>query len=227
MTHAEQVLTRIDALIDRRHLLKHPFYQAWVAGELPLDALRDYSKQYYKQVEAFPLYLGGIYTHCGNDLEARRCVLRNLIEEDHGPDNHPELWLRFAEGIDVSREQVLQSEALPQTKAAVGTFHRLCIDQSAASGMAAIYAYEAMTPEVAATKIAGLKEHYGIDDPETLSFFEVHEQADREHRQWDREVLARLVRDERDADQALTAAEEGVAALWTLLDGVHQPAARA
>lgn len=56
-----ELLNRIDRLIEERHLLKHPFYQAWNAGELSIESLLEYSCQYYAQVKAFPLYLGAVY----------------------------------------------------------------------------------------------------------------------------------------------------------------------
>ena len=39
-------LDRIDAKVAARHLLTHPFYQAWTRGELTKESLRDYAKQY-------------------------------------------------------------------------------------------------------------------------------------------------------------------------------------
>jgi len=221
MNEIKRCLANIDAMIEERHLLKHPFYQSWTAGTLPIEALRGYARQYYKHVEAFPVYLAGIYTHC-DSVEDRRLVLRNLIEEDHGPDNHPELWLRFADGLGVAREAVLSAEALPQTAETVSTFRRLTVEGDAVSGMAAVYAYEAMVPEVAEVKISGLKELYGIDDPRALSFFVVHEEADREHREWDRQIIGNMLRDAGDARRAESASKQALDALWGLLDGVQQ-----
>jgi len=37
----------IDSKVADRAMLKHPFYQAWTEGRLPLDTLRDYSRQYF------------------------------------------------------------------------------------------------------------------------------------------------------------------------------------
>ena len=87
MSLAESTLAAIDDQIASRHLLKHSFYQMWTRGELSRDALKGYARQYYKQVEAFPLYVAGVYAHC-HDVEARREVLENLVEEDRGPGNH-------------------------------------------------------------------------------------------------------------------------------------------
>ena len=48
---------RLDAIIAERHLLKHPFYQAWSNGQLSLDTLRRYAGQYHAQVSAFPRFM--------------------------------------------------------------------------------------------------------------------------------------------------------------------------
>ncbi|MCB9554751.1 MAG: CADD family putative folate metabolism protein [Deltaproteobacteria bacterium] len=219
--HAKRCLDAIDKMIADRHLLKHPFYQAWTAGELPLPALQDYARQYYRQVDAFPRYLGGVYSKT-KDAAARRLVLRNILEEDSGPENHPELWLRFAEGLGVSRDDVQSAQAFDETERTVATFERLCLRNGPECGMAALYAYEAMVPEVAEAKIDGLKKFYDIDDTRTLQFFAVHEEADREHREWDKQILASLVRDEQTEKNAIEATEAGLAALWQILDGVAQ-----
>lgn len=217
----QAVLEALDRKIAEKHLLKHPFYQTWTEGKLPMNALREYACQYYKQVEAFPRYLGGIYSKC-EDMTARRIVLQNLIEEDHGSENHPELWLRFAEGIGVDRDTVMKAKALPETQRSVETLFDLTLNKSCMEGMAAIYAYEAMVPEVAEAKIAGLKQHYDVNNERTLSFFTVHEAADRIHREMDKEVLARVLTDDNDsAEKALNATDQALNALWTLLDGVH------
>ena len=49
-----RVSAAIDAKVAERAMLKHPFYQAWTEGRLPLDTLRAYARQYFHHVEAFP-----------------------------------------------------------------------------------------------------------------------------------------------------------------------------
>ena len=41
------IIEILDGIIAARSLLTHPFYQAWNAGTLPLDALCEYAKQYF------------------------------------------------------------------------------------------------------------------------------------------------------------------------------------
>ena len=48
------LLGSLDALVEKYHLLKHPFYRAWTEGKLSKKALALYAEQYYQHVQAFP-----------------------------------------------------------------------------------------------------------------------------------------------------------------------------
>ena len=86
-----------------------------------------------------------------------RPLLENLIDEERGGENHPELWLRFAEVLGLGREEVLADEPLPATSALVETFVHLTREAPLPSGLSALYVYESQVAEVAAVKIDGLK----------------------------------------------------------------------
>ena len=105
MLHDAQLTRTLDRMVEERSLLKHPFYLEWTRGTLERSRLRDYAIQYYRHVEAFPRYLSAIHSRCA-DIATRQALLENLIEEERGPENHPELWLRFAEGLGVARDRV-------------------------------------------------------------------------------------------------------------------------
>ena len=47
-----ELLDHIDALIDERHLLKHPFYTKWAEGTLPL------LKQHLRQAQQIASSIG-------------------------------------------------------------------------------------------------------------------------------------------------------------------------
>ncbi len=209
--------TRIDEVVEAKHLLKHEFYEAWTAGELSMESLRGYAGQYYKHVAAFPRYLTAIHTQTA-DLPTRQYLLDNLIDEERGEDNHPELWLRFAEGIGAARDEVRGVDALPETAACDATYRDICGARGPMVGLAALYAYESMVPAVAQSKIDGLKRHYGVDDDRTLSFFTVHLEVDEWHADVARDLLASA--DAGEQDLAVRAADEAMDALNTLLDGV-------
>lgn len=214
-----ELIARLDALTQEQSLLKHPFYQAWNAGTLDPQRLRHYAAQYYRHVEAFPRYLSALHSRCEN-LATRQALLENLIEEERGESNHPELWLRFAEALGVSRQEVMDTAAEPATRDLVAAFTKLAESGSPAAGLAALYVYEAQLPEVAATKIDGLRRHYGVTDPRGLAFFEVHRQVDVEHARTTAELIARHCSQADAAESALAGASEALAALWRMLDSV-------
>jgi pyrroloquinoline-quinone synthase len=217
------LIPQLDAMIAERHLLKHPFYQDWTAGRLSLDILREYAVQYYRHVEAFPRYLSALHSRC-DDLCVRQALLANLIEEERGEENHPELWLRFAEGLGVVRDRVTDAPANAATQKLVETYRRMTRERQVAAGLAALYVYEGQTPAVATAKIDGLKRHYGIGSERTLAFFTTHERADASHAKTGAELIDRLAADDESRADVIAAADEALAALWGMLDGVQSRA---
>lgn len=223
MTRAQpaELGRKLDGLIEERSLLKHPFYQAWQKGELTLDALRGYACQYYHHVLAFPTYVSGVHANC-DDLSDRQELLGNLVEEEQGENNHPELWLRFAESLGLSRNEVAGSTPLPETRSLIETYRRTTKDGSLAEGLAALYAYESQVPAVAATKIDGLRRFYGLQDRRGLQFFVVHKSLDVEHSKVTRGLVAKYTASPQEEERALAAAQTATRALWGFLDGVHR-----
>lgn len=215
----ETFLKSLDAKIAAKNVLNHPFYQAWTQGTLTREALQDYATQYYQHVFAFPAYLSAVHSNTA-DPDARRTVLQNLMDEEAGSPNHPELWLQFAEGMGVSRAQVLNTPVAAETDALVSTFRDICRNGAFTEGIAALYAYESQIPEVAISKIEGLQSRYGVQDAKTLAYFTVHQEADEVHRAEERNLLATHVNSADDADKALVAADRALDAVWNLLTGV-------
>lgn len=218
-TTTSEILATLEQRIQARHLLTHPFYQAWSAGTLSMSALQEYSKQYYRQVEAFPTYVSAVHANCPL-LPVRQQLLENLLEEERGADNHPELWLRFAEALGVHRQEVAMAAPLPETTALVQTFRTLTRERSYLAGVTALLAYEAQVPEVAVTKIDGLKRFYGVTDQQGLAFFQVHVQADRYHAETGWQILRGHLAPEQ-TEEVLNSCEQALDALWGMLDGVY------
>ena len=212
--------SQIDSKVAERAMLKHPFYQAWTEGRLPLDSLRAYARQYFHHVEAFPRAVSAVHSACP-DRDGRRMLAENLAEEEGieaGKQDHATLWLMFACGLGESEDAVRAQELNPETEALIATFRRLS-RQSYAAGLGALYAYESQFPAVASAKIEGLVDRYGIDDEETLRFFRVHQDADVEHSAVCRALLDRLPEDQK--AEAVVAGEELAGALWNFLSGVE------
>jgi pyrroloquinoline-quinone synthase len=213
-----QHLDQIDNDIAYKHLLKHPFYLAWTRGELSKAALTDYARQYYHHVAAFPTYLSAVHAKC-DDQETRKRLLNNLIDEEAGSPNHPELWKKFADVLGVKDAELARTEKQPETKKLIDTFRSICSQGSTTEGLAALYAYESQIPPICESKIDGLKKHYGFTKPEHYEYFTVHIEADREHSAAERQMLSRHL-DAHNFESVKVSVNRVLDALWDMLSGV-------
>jgi pyrroloquinoline-quinone synthase len=215
---SQDTLDRLDQLIESRSILKHPFYVAWRNGELTSEQLGTYAQMYYPHIAAFPGYLESAIESAVD--ESVRVELENNLEDElSNPKPHPELWLDFAAGLGFDRESVKNAAVQPAAADIVSSFNLLTGNGSAA-GLAALYAYESQQPEVSRQKADGLRELYGVSDPGTLAYFEVHAEADLVHRQGERRALVHLLNNGASPEQVITSAEQALDAYWDLLDGI-------
>lgn len=217
---AEEFLKELNEVISRHALLKHPFYQLWNEGKLSRETLQEYSKQYYAHVRNFPRYLSAVHSRCDDDT-ARLLLLENLMEEEYGEENHPELWLRFAEALGVDREEVRHSDLLPETRESVDAFRHLTESGDFVEGVAALYAYESQVPEIARSKREGLEKFYQMDSPRAVAYFSVHEKADVEHSEAERRILQKYAGDPQRRERMKAAAETAAKAMSRFLDGLY------
>ncbi len=218
--------------LDKLNLLKHPFYQAWNEGTLSIEVLQKYASEYYHHVAAFPHYINEIMSLC-ESKEDKEVLKGNLLDElglkdstsdfsmsdkdTWGQENHPELWLRFSEGIGSTRD-IKDQPVLESTRALVNGYFDL-VRKDYATGLGALYAYEEQTPEVSRSKIDGLKCNYGVSDAKTLKFFTVHQESDEWHREELEGLIAKLTTDEKKRFES--GAIAGAKLLWGFLDGMN------
>ena len=226
---------RLAAAVAPHDLLTHPYYLAWNMGELTRGDLRAYAVQYRHQVDALPVLLAQARAQA-QDSATVDALDRNLSEElgqialqvlpDDAALPHRELWLRFAEGMGATREEVLGSEADPSTEAAVEGLHAVVRDGSV-EALAALWAYEMQTAKVSRTKREGLVGRYGVTDARTLSFFAAHEALDVLHAADLLSAVARAsaastpAKVEANVRRACDAASRSAKAQWIFLDGAQ------
>ena len=200
---------RFDEIAERWNVLEHPFYERWSKGELLRDELARYSGQYRHAVEALADASAGAAE--GAEGEVREHLDGHSAEER----SHIELWDRFVDSVggDAAAEPNVESRVCAEVWAGAG--------RSTAETLAALYAIESAQPAIAATKRAGLLEHYGIEPGPGTEYFEVHAELDHEHAAAHRALLELELGKGRD-DELLEAARAVLAANWALLDGVDR-----
>lgn len=186
---------QLDTVLEKWNLLKHPFYQAWSAGTLPVDALQVYAREYGNFIATLPI---GWET------------LKDAETADEERE-HADMWTDFTAALG----SFTADASLPQTSNLVSTSRALFA--SRASALGAMYAFEAQQPATAQSKLDGLKTHYKL--PQGVEpYFEVHA------RNWhESEKILRMIEALPAGEQAeaVAACDRMAQSLWDALTGIH------
>jgi pyrroloquinoline-quinone synthase len=224
--NSTQFFEQLEGSIARYDLLCHPFYKAWAAGELSREDLREYARNYFHHVEAFPRYLAEFALRL-DESDLRKAVLANLVDEKGRAGKsgkeavpHSELWLDFAEGMGARRDMQWHLP-VSQIEDLIRYFHGVASEGTAEQALAAFYVYESQVPRIAKEKERGLREMYGADD-KTCGYFALHATADVYHSNvWREQLERRIAKNPEAAEAALDAAENAARMLWQALDGIE------
>jgi pyrroloquinoline-quinone synthase len=200
----QTVWDRIEEARSRWNVLEHPFYVRWSAGELTAEELARYSGQYRHAVQA----IADVSGYVAEELPAKPELAAHAREEAE----HVALWEGFVDATGGDRKAEPTAETAACTE--VWTRH-----DGAVAALARLYAIESGQPQISATKLTGLAEHYGVPAGPGTDYFTVHRGRDVEHAAEGRELLSELI-DPASEDEAVAAAEAAFEANWKLLDGV-------
>ena len=207
---------KLNNKLDHYHLLNHPFYKSWNEGKLTREIIKDYAEQYYQHVKAFPRYISATHSIC-EDIEKRKILLENLQDEENPNADHPKLWKNFALAMGADPDKIENVKREWFTNDMIENFFYQA-RKSYAEGLASLYTYERQIPEIAETKIRGLKKFYGVTSKEGLEFFEAHKAADVIHRKECEKLLDALTEEEK--DKAEKASVLTARYLWNFLSGM-------
>ncbi|MDW0139424.1 MAG: iron-containing redox enzyme family protein [Nitrososphaeraceae archaeon] len=170
-----ELIYRIDKEVERKSLLKHPFYKMWSNGELDLNHLQGYSLEYFQLVKVVPEMVNNI------KLKLEESELRSTVEESHKEESsHVEPWIRFATSLGIQEQDLLNHVCDENTKNAVSSLVDLTkspLDEA----VCAMYAYELDLPNISRSKIEGLNKFYNLSNSDSTNYFEIHQEADIRH----------------------------------------------
>jgi pyrroloquinoline-quinone synthase len=181
------LVSAIDAEIEKRSLLKHPFYKSWSAGALSREDLAEYSREYFQMVKIVPNLVDNANAFAMD--EATGNAVAEIMAEEKV---HIELWAKFANALGVNAKTLKDHSGTANTKRALAELEERT-GASLAQVAAAMYAIESEQPRISRTKLDGLNKFYGMDagDSGTL-YFREHEEADVRHAAVWKTVLDRV-----------------------------------
>jgi pyrroloquinoline quinone (PQQ) biosynthesis protein C len=212
---------------DRNPLLLNDFWKAFYAGTLKRTTLREWVKQQYIHIAAFPQMLGRLFSMCP-DLDFRKMLAENLAEEEIGlgqPADHLELFLRVVDGFKVPRKDALNAKPLPALTKLL-KLERVLIDRSFLEGAAALnFALENAVPgPYGGPMLKAVKEVYRLPETAWVNF-SLHGEVDVKHSAFGTQVLERYATTPAAQRRARTAAMSALDAydgLWTALYRLDQ-----
>lgn len=186
----------LNEIVEKWNLLKHPFYQAWSAGALPIEALQIYAREYGAFIKTLP----------------QGWLTLNDAETAHEEKGHAELWHDFCKSLG-TQEGLPE---IPQTASLAQTAKSLFAMPAAALG--ALYAFEVQQPATAKSKLDGLRNWYKISEAGE-KYFAAHSANWHESEK----ILAQInVLPFSEQEQTLEACAKMSEALWNGLTGIYE-----
>ncbi len=172
----------------------HPFFARLERGEVPRPVLEAWVQQFYPWLACVPIAMAERFSNCSWDPKNdryRRMILDQLVEEAGDPKGkepgHPELWLRFCEGLGVRRHAVQSATLLPSTMVAIDDF--LYTNRVHPFYVSAAGSSEPPNVELCARLLPAFRDHYHVPEA-SLEYYRLHVTADVEHSQWVGEIVA-------------------------------------
>jgi pyrroloquinoline-quinone synthase len=178
-----------------------PLYQDLIAGKLKRGDLELWAKNMYEYWDQCMVFSTGAIFVKTNEEGTRTHILRRMVDiEGEEVVNdltgwttpaYEELWLRFAEGLGLRREDVLNWKTFTRTHFAISTLNLLSRwwEWSWLDGIASFYAGDLLVKENMGRIEEALRTHYGLRD-ESLEFFRVCLGDAESHLPWEEETLA-------------------------------------
>ncbi len=205
----------------------HPFFAALEAGKVPRDVVERWVTQFYPWLACVPLAMAERFARCSWEPRFdpfRRMILDQLVEEAGDPKGkepgHPELWLRFCEGLGLSRTAIQSAPLLPSTLVAIDDF--LYINREVPFYVSAGGSSEPPNVELCQRLLPAFRRHYQVDEAH-LAYYTLHVTADEDHSRWVGEMVAAFASTPEVRKQMWDAMLRGFALHRLLVDGAIHP----
>ena len=139
--------------LDQYHLLNHPFYKSW-NEEINKRDNKGLRRTILPTRKSISRYISATHSIC-EDIEKKK-FFRKFTRRRKSNADHPKLWKNFAIAMGADTDKIEDVKREWFTNDMIENFFHQA-RKSYAEGLASLYTYERQIPEIAETKIRGLK----------------------------------------------------------------------
>ncbi len=193
---------------------KHPFHLQMNAGRLNHAQIQSWVANRYYYQAMIPIKDAAILSNCPYPA-IRRVWVKRIIDHDGTAEGQGgiEDWLRFAEAVGLSREEVLdERHVVPGVRFAVDAYVTLAVAASLT---------ELFAPDLMQERIAAFERHYTWVAPAGLTYLKTRlTQAPRDAT-YALDLVTRYCQAREQQQRAIAALEFKCDVLWSMLDAIH------
>ncbi|GAB3557359.1 pyrroloquinoline-quinone synthase PqqC [Spelaeicoccus albus] len=219
--------TETDGFIDelraqsQRYHDQHPFHVAMNAGELNRRQLQGWVANRFYYQENIPRKDAAIMANCPHPAVRRRWI-RRILDQDGTADGGGgiEAWLRLAEAVGLSREEVLgERHVVPGVRFAVDAYVTFARTRPWVEAVASSLT-ELFAPDLMAERLGAFERYYPWIDADGLAYFRSRLQQAPRDSQHALEVVTEYCRTPEQKVSAVAALTFKCDVLWSMLDGI-------
>ncbi len=212
----------------KNKVVDHPYFKTIQSGTLPMELCHRGLIDFYPLVENFPKFmaLNLAKTKPGIEVgheEARYWLIQNIKVEQ----NHTDWWCNWAEGFNVTREQLYKAKPSPLMDAINHYLWYINTYESLAVGIAATnLAIEWATGEWTISIVEGVKSYSKLGtvkiDEKTMSWVNAHASYDDKHPYEAMEVIKLCATTPLEREKAFNAAKRSLEYYLIALDDCNK-----
>lgn len=223
----EALISDLKETLRQRYPRPHPVRQLLLTGRLTKGQLHGWIKNQFHEFRNIHRFFGVRYQKCPVP-ELRRALLENMVEEE-GEDlfggkfpSHAELWIRFAKGAGIPREEMLSYQPLPAIRAGLEMYVQLVLQSHWAVAIGTGLVFEGYGPQRMREEREALEKYYSWIPSSALDFFRAHEYHDEGHGNFCFDVIRKYCMEEHLQDEMREAVKSRADIMWLQNESIYQ-----
>jgi pyrroloquinoline-quinone synthase len=201
---------------------RHPFHVLMNTGQLNRQQIQGWAANRYYYQKVIPIKDAAILSNCPYP-EVRRRWIQRILDHDGEEDGQGgiETWLRLAEAVGLSRQDVLDERlVVPTVRFAADAYVTFARTRPWIEGVASSLT-ELFAPDLMSERIAAFERFYTWVDPDGLAYFRARLTLAPRDSAHAIELVTHYCVTREQQDRAVAALAFKCDVLWSILEGIH------